>query len=595
MLRRMRRRTQAAGTSRAIVVAVAGALVALALAGGGYGVQARAIASIVVWWLVAAGALAGMLPLASVARAGRWLIALLAALALLTAASLAWASDGGAAFQGVALALLYLGVATLVLMTLTRATAAAWLRGLAVGLTAVAALALASRVWPGSFHDTVAAQLPAARDRLSYPLGYWNALGLAMASAVLLLLWIARHGATWVGRGAALALVPLPALALYLTSSRGAVAALVAGLVVLVALEPWRIPRRLALGGGALALAAAVALGLAAHPLARWHAFKAPPTPPPAGGASVVASHLLSSGGSGRYQFWTVAWHAFERHPIAGIGAGGYEAWWTQHASLSYSVRNAHSFPLETLAELGLAGGAVLLALTALAVATALRRRRAGSAPETLAVAAALAACGAVSASVDWMWQVPAALAPALVAAVILTGLPASGAVRRGRAARGAACGIALAAIAVAAIALLADVELARSRAAVRGGRLAAAATDAANAAAIEPWAADPRLQLALVEERRGELPAARRALAQALARAPRDWRLWLVAARLRAKAGDAAGAQAALDRVRCLNPRSPFRQIGGLDSRRSTPRQEVECVQRRSDQRSRGSGAHPA
>jgi hypothetical protein len=661
MLRRVRPPTTATAQGRVIAIAVAAGLVALSFGGGGYGPQARAVASIVSWWIVAVGALAGVLPLAPIARAGRWLLVLLAAFALLTGISLAWADDAGAGFQGVSLALLYLGLATLTLLTLTRQTASAWLRGAGAGLAAVAAVALASRFLPGTLPDPVAALLPAARARLSYPIGYWNALGLAAASAMIVLAWCACAGTTRAGRSAALAVIPIPALTLYLTSSRGAVGALLAGLVLLLALErrrlaltlnlalaaagalatiaiaaprsafvdgatgatarsqghgvlaallaacaaiaivrhhsdellrraaSWRAGRRLAWSGIAIVLAIAIAAATALHPGARLRAFERPPVAPSASGG-VVASHLLDAGGSGRYQFWTAAWHAFERHPIDGLGAGGYEAWWTQHGSLPYHVRNAHSLPLETLAELGVPGGLILLGVIAVTGLATLRRRRVAAMPDVLPVAAAVAGCGAISAAVDWMWQVPAVLAPALIAAAILTGLPAADRAHGIRRARRAALPVAGAtiaiAVAVAAIVLVTDVELQRSRAAVRAGDFVQAAGDASGAAAIQPWAAAPRLQLALVEERRGNLPAAMRSASQALARAPSDWQIWLVAARLRTKAGDVAGARRALAQLRCLNPNGAFLPVATLGSRRSAATREPECDQRTGEAR---------
>ncbi len=625
-----------------VAIGIAAALLGLAVAGGGYGAQARGVAAALVWWIVLVGLAARLLPIAAAARPARWLCALLAAFALLSGVSAAWSADAGGAVQSASLAALYAGVAALALLTLTARTAAAWLHGIALGLVALAALALASRALPELLHDPVGAALPSARARLGFPLGYWNALGLAMASAIVLLAWHALAGATRAGRSAALAAIPLPALVVYLTSSRGAVAALLLGLGLLIGFErrrlalalelalavgaslalvavvssrtafvdgldgplargeargavallavacavlgavrfladgplrravAWRADRRLARAALGAAILLATALTLAADPQERWDAFRQPPVAPEAAGGSLVADHLLSGGGSGRYQFWTAAWHAFAQHPIGGIGAGGYEAWWTQHGTLPVFVRNAHSLPLETLAQLGLLGGALLLALAGVTAGAAIGRRRAAMTPGLLAPAVALAGCGALGATIDWMWQVPAALLPALAGAVIATGLPVQPAPRRRRAWALPATATASAALLLSMLVLVGDAELRRSRSAAHSGDLSAAARSAADAAAIEPWAAAPRLQLALVEELRGNLPAALRAVEAARARAPQDWRTWLVLARLRAKAGDAAGARRALERLGCVGPRSIFPPVETLASRTS-------------------------
>jgi tetratricopeptide (TPR) repeat protein len=106
---------------------------------------------------------------------------------------------------------------------------------------------------------------------------------------------------------------------------------------------------------------------------------------------------------------------------------------------------------------------------------------------------------------------------------------------------------------------LASELKLDDSHDAVRDDDLSAAARDAQDAIALQPWAAEPRLQLALVEERAGDLPEARDSLDEAIDRAPDDWRLWLVAARIETKSGDITTAERSLDRARELNPRAPI------------------------------------
>ena len=63
-------------------------------------------------------------------------------------------------------------------------------------------------------------------------------------------------------------------------------------------------------------------------------------------------------------------------------------------------------------------------------------------------------------------------------------------------------------------------------------------ALDRAQAArSIQPWAASPYLQLALVQELGGRIDEAERSIETALANDRSDWRLWLVAARIQTKA----------------------------------------------------------
>jgi len=106
---------------------------------------------------------------------------------------------------------------------------------------------------------------------------------------------------------------------------------------------------------------------------------------------------------------------------------------------------------------------------------------------------------------------------------------------------------------------LVTHVKIDDSRAAVRGGDLDEALDDARAAGSVQPWAAAPYTQEALVQERLGDLVNARVALSEARERAPEDWRLWLIEARLRRAQGDEPGALAASERARQLNPRSPI------------------------------------
>jgi Tfp pilus assembly protein PilF len=114
------------------------------------------------------------------------------------------------------------------------------------------------------------------------------------------------------------------------------------------------------------------------------------------------------------------------------------------------------------------------------------------------------------------------------------------------------------------AIPLLVTRELDGSRQAVGRGDLREAASQARSARTIQPWAASPRLQLALVHELAGQLDLARADIAGAIARDEGDWRLQVVAARLATKAGDVAAARHALRRARELNPRSQLLREAG-------------------------------
>ena len=350
-----------------------------------------------------------------------------------------------------------------------------------------------------------------------------------------------------------------------------------------------KVPRVAVIAGAILLVAAAV---VAANPSQRFEDFKQKPSNPfaaTAGGSgasstpsdpassesSVIdsaSSHLLSSGGNGRWQFWGAAVDEFETKPIAGRGPGSYEAWWAQHGSISYFTRHAHSHYLQTLGELG-AIGLLLLLVFLLAPVAALPGRLRGRTPRErnlVAASAGLVAGFLVALGIDWIWELPVVAVVGVIAIALLVGpatlthaeAPQEQRTRSRRlrlAARAVVVVVALAVIAGQAIPLLAQDDLEVSR-----DRFAAADLDGARDAALEardvqPWAASPHLQLALVEEAMGDLPAAREAVSEAIERDPLDWRLWLTAARIDEASGLTNAAEANLAKAAELNPRSPL------------------------------------
>jgi Flp pilus assembly protein TadD len=97
------------------------------------------------------------------------------------------------------------------------------------------------------------------------------------------------------------------------------------------------------------------------------------------------------------------------------------------------------------------------------------------------------------------------------------------------------------------------------SQSAIRSGDFRAALSDVATAQRIEPSAATPRLQRALILEQLGDIGGASQAIAQAAAREPTNWRIWLVVSRIETEANQPRRALSAYLRARSLNPTSPI------------------------------------
>ena len=105
------------------------------------------------------------------------------------------------------------------------------LRILAATMTVVAIMALITRITPG-IHSVP----PSLENyRLSYPLTYWNALGLFVAVAILLCAGLAtRSEEKPIAQSLAAAAIPILAATIYFTFSRGSIGSLLVGAVIFV-------------------------------------------------------------------------------------------------------------------------------------------------------------------------------------------------------------------------------------------------------------------------------------------------------------------------------------------------------------------------
>jgi hypothetical protein len=303
-----------------------------------------------------------------------------------------------------------------------------------------------------------------------------------------------------------------------------------------------------------------VGVVLAAHPVRRIDEFKSTPSLSSAS-ASYATSHLLSASGNGRWQMWTVAADEFRAHPLVGGGAGSFQPWWMKERPYALYVVNAHSLFLEVLGELGLVGLILVIGFMggALGIGGA-RVRRASPDRRTLAAALVSGLCAYVlGAAVDWMWQMTAVTVVAIVITATLAGArPAVVAVRVRELPAGIGAVVAfvgIAAILSQALPLVSGLELQSSQAEAQKGNFVQAASRAASARSATPWSADPYLQLALIQEHVDALGAARKSVSKATSRAPEDWQVWAIRARIETEAGAVGAARRSLHTAAALNP----------------------------------------
>jgi O-antigen ligase len=445
---------------------------ALAFFTGGFYEGPRAWAGLGAWLLVVLGA-----ALSSGARPfhgpSRLAVGGLLALAALSLLSILWAPLVSNAYDAAQIVVLYLGELLAASLLLDRSRARAVEPLLAGGALIVIGYGLAGRLLPGILHFN---NFSDAEGRLNQPLTYWNAMGELAALGLVLCVRLAgdESRARWMRGLALVAVVPL-GCGLYVSFSRGALFACGAGVLVLVAL----VPRRRALAGLVAGVVVGVLGGAAAAPFAAVSSLSGTVSAQETQGAIVLGILLVLmalagltswwldvrvtpgevslprhsgrlatglicvglavaiilgakestgsttalAGGSSRlvtlqsdrFDYWRVALRAFGSEPLRGVGAGNWSVYWLRWRTISEGAQDAHSLPLQTLAELGVLGIAALAAfLVGVGWSAARALRRAG-------VVAAGPIAGLVTylihAPLDWDWQMPAVTLLAMVLA----------------------------------------------------------------------------------------------------------------------------------------------------------------------------------
>jgi len=232
-----------------------GTVLVLALDNGGYGAETRGVLGVLVWTAIALGFAFGFLPRGR-PGGGLWVaLGALAGLAAWTALALIWTESEGRTFEEIARVLQYGGLVALAGFSLNRHTWRAAAAGLATAALAVPLLSITARLDPGLIADHTLRDL--GIDRLSYPFGYWNAVAAWGAMAIAIGLAWSAHARSLAIR--ALVLAPLPAIGLsvYLSYSRGGVAAVTLAVLAAVAFgrNRWTTVAHAVVAGGGAGLA----------------------------------------------------------------------------------------------------------------------------------------------------------------------------------------------------------------------------------------------------------------------------------------------------------------------------------------------------
>jgi hypothetical protein len=255
--------------------------------------------------------------------------------------------------------------------------------------------------------------------------------------------------------------------------------------------------------------------------------------------------------GNSRGLYWREGLKVGEHAVVAGVGAGGFDTARTRYSTSPLQVAHAHSYLIETFADLGVIGVAVSLALLA-AWALACRRaltvgrrdQRHASERTGLITLLAVVVIFGVSSLLDWTWFVPGVAVPALVAAGWLAGrgpletadprLAGSRSVRALTFTPGRSAGV----IGVVVAAMLAawfvwqPLHSADSFGAAIGamsrGQVATALNDARAAADSDPVSVEPLWEQSAIYSAMGDQAAARAALVKATSVQPQNPQTWV-------------------------------------------------------------------
>lgn len=259
----------------------------------------------------------------------------------------------------------------------------------------------------------------------------------------------------------------------------------------------------------------------------------------------------LAALGNARARYWRDAANVFSEHPWVGVGAGGYPTARLRVRKDSIFVGHAHGFIPQTMADLGIVGLALSLALlgswiVAALRATALRPRRDRGVPFTperigLITLLAVAVTFGVHSLIDWTWYFPAPALAALICAGYLAGrgplesAPEPAAWSPPAQPRAVRIAAAVGVVVIAAAAAWTMWQPHRSAtatsdalAAVAAGDLAAAQADAQRARDANPLAVEPLYALATVADAQGRPVAAAGYYADAVRLQPANPDPWL-------------------------------------------------------------------
>lgn len=331
---------------------------------------------------------------------------------------------------------------------------------------------------------------------------------------------------------------------------------------------PRRVRIALACACAAIVLILALALGAAGFAHREYEDFL---RVRPASHLANTRERLSDPTNNGRLPLWEVALRIYRGEKLHGTGAGTYQQYYARYRTEAGYVTDTHSLYLQSLAELGLVGLALIaIVVGGLLVGVATRIRGPGRALYAALFAVALA--WALHQAVDWDWQMPAVTLPLFVLAGLALARPRDGKPgMRGLPAQRSI--VALGWLVLAVTPLLVGISYARLQRAgqaLKQGDCLAAKHDALSSLSLSAERPQAYAIIGVCDLRQGFAPAAVSAMAKAVAYEPSSWEneYWLAVAR----AGAGTDPLPALRRAIELNPREPLPRNAARELRAGGP-----------------------
>jgi hypothetical protein len=263
---------------------------------------------------------------------------------------------------------------------------------------------------------------------------------------------------------------------------------------------------------------------------------------------------LSDPANNGRLSLWKAAIHIYDTQKLHGTGAGTYQLYYPRYRTERLYVVDTHSLYLQSLAELGVVGFALIL-LVVFGVLGGLAARIRG--PDRALYAALLAAtlAWAIHQAFDWDWQMPAVTLGVFMLAGLALARPADGGPGRfGLPAGRTLVGLGWLVLAVAP--LLVSISYARlqqSGAELKSGNCTSAKREALSSLSLSAKRPQAYVIAGVCDLQQGFAQAAVPAMAEAATLTPQSWEdaYWLAVAR--AAAG--LDPHAAIRRAITLDP----------------------------------------